>query len=234
MKMNKLSIKEFGYKFQIPESTLRGWVAANKLVTDVQIIKKRKTTVILLDDKAAAAVSEYKGFVTSSDELNDAVANKQVAENDLDTSFVASDENIQDAEYEEIREVRDVNTNFNLVSLETTTIERMLDQIQNFAEERAKTLEDTNQQVHNELFELKAEIKTLRDENKSMLLKNAQLEVETNIKQKRVEELENDINKLNKKLIECEKELEYLKINNRTTNEIVQNKSLLGVLSTKL
>lgn len=232
--MNKLTIKEFGYKFQIPESTLRGWVAANKLVTDIETIKKRKTTLILLDDKAAAAVSEYKDLVMTVNELNDLVMTKQPFQSDIDSGFATKGENIQDAEYEEIRDLRDVNTNFNLVSLETTTIERMLDQIQNFAEERAKTLENTNQQVHNDLFELKAEIKSLREENKSLILKNAQFEVETNIKQKRVEELESDIYKLNKTIFEYEKELGVLKEKIRIINEKTNTQSFLDVLSSKL
>lgn len=192
-----LTVKDFIIRFGVPESTLRGWIKKDRLTVSSEIIDKRKTKIIFLDEKARLAVGEYKNFAAVGVKFN-------FSEIDNTATFAANDETVQDAE---IVKESNTATNFDIVTNESVAFEKMIQSLKDFADERAKTLEEVNKHAHSEIFELKSEIKQLYEEIKQLnqkltdeKIKAAQAEAELKISFLKISELEEKNKSLEEKI----------------------------------
>ncbi|MEW5818721.1 MAG: hypothetical protein AB1782_00895 [Cyanobacteriota bacterium] len=196
--VNFIKVSDFARRKGVSERTVRNWIKKGKLSTTTKTIENRSTLVIILE---------------SNSEHSEAF-NEDLNENIQDDSGP-----IQEAE------IIPGSASYSLVSMEKTTFEQLIESIKSMSESRAEADQDTINRFKEEIFEIKAENKKLNTDIKQLndlltkeKIESAQLQAELKIKDLRIKELEEQIDKF-----QLEK---YDKINNSNQDKDKNNTNI--------
>lgn len=180
-------ISDFAKIAGVSTRSVRNWVEDNKLNTTKETVNNKEITVIVIDDKAKKYLrrNEYNEGREETFYPKEKEDNYYSEEREEKNSF--SSLYVKDAE------IINETTKYNLVSMENTTFEQLINKITQLAEAKADAKEEYITKLEEELHELRAKVKELEIENKNYIIQNAQMETEIKIKDLKVIELEEKI-----------------------------------------
>lgn len=174
--MKKYTVSEYSDLTGTPTRTVRNWIRDGKLATSKGVRNNREVILISIDENekmAGHTASHDAKQIIEESAKNDSIANHGIM--------------VEDAEI--IKE----STEYNLVSMENTTFEKLISEIGRLSDARANTDQETIKQYLDEINRLRAELRTLLDDNKQLVAENAMATAEINILKIRLEEKEKEI-----------------------------------------
>lgn len=187
--MEELTISEFCRRTGKSDKTVRNWIKKKKLQSSKKMLDGRLVSTVYIENDTKIQ-SDFQ-------DVQEPIS-KHIQEHKQD---------VQEAEF--ITE----NTSYNMVSMENTTFERLITQIQELAEARAQAEEKTSKNIQEHLMEEKTKVQILQekidtiqneyqiklDDLRSELSKEkilaAQIEAGSKIKDLRIKELEDKLSK---------------------------------------
>ena len=170
--MREVTITEFAHINNISVSAVYKRISRGRLKTTQGVRNNQKCTLILMD---------------TSPTHNQSFDHVQNPKMDMYNNNVHQvEEPVQEAEF--ISE----NTQYNIVSMENTTFEQLIQKITDLAEARYFAEKESMDKLESQYLELKAENKELREKVNTYKIESIQAQAELRISQIRVDELEKD------------------------------------------
>ena len=170
--MREVTITEFAHINNISVSAVYKRISRGRLKTTQGIRNNQKCTLILMDTSPIHNQSFEHVQNSKIDMYNHNV--HQVEEPVLEAEFISE------------------NTQYNVVSMENTTFEQLIQKITDLAEARYFAEKESMDKLERQYLELKAENKELREKVNSYKIESIQAQAELRISQIRVDELEKD------------------------------------------
>lgn len=201
--MKKLTVREYAIEKKISETAVRKQINRNQLRTTHEIINNRKTLLIIIDNSS---------------------------EPSLEQTFKESQPGS-----EPIKDIEIINdaTGFQVVSMEQSSFDSLIQSFKEVSSNQVEMVEGIIKSTQTELFETRAELKILQEENKKLIietaecvtnskiceLKNTELIAEVNNLNSKIDELESYNISLKNEISELKTELNNLKFNDSNKNE---------------
>lgn len=170
--MREVTITEFAHINNISVSAVYKRISRGRLKTTQGVRNNQKCTLILMDTGPM------------SNQSFEHIQNSKIDMHNHDVHQV--EEPVQEAEF--ISE----NTQYNVVSMENTTFEQLIQKITDLAEARYFAEKESMDKLERQYLELKAENKELRENLNTYKIESIQAQAELRISQIRVDELEKD------------------------------------------
>lgn len=168
--MKELTVREYATREGLSTTAVRKQIEKGRLATCRKNLGGKEIIHIIVDD----------GYQQTNKHEQPVILNQV---DNHETS-------VQDAEI-----IKESNT-FNLVSMETSTFEQLIQNIKSLADDRSKTEKEAYNKLEAEYFALKQEIKQLRETNETLKIESIQASAELKISQIRNKELEEKITRL--------------------------------------
>ncbi|MGD9580814.1 MAG: hypothetical protein AB7V50_05545 [Vampirovibrionia bacterium] len=170
--MREVTITEFAHINNISVSAVYKRISRGRLKTTQGIRNNQKCTLILVDDSPIY------------NEPFQPVQNHRI---DMENYHVHSvEESVQEAEF--ISE----STQHNLVSMENTTFEQLIQKITELADARSEADRESLKRLEAAYLELNAEYKEIREKMENYKIESIQYQAELKISQLRITELEKE------------------------------------------
>lgn len=210
----RLTIKQFQIKYGIAESTVRSWVKKKRLTTAFELINNRETKVVIIDEKALSAIKQYN-LNAGNTAIDTAAYSENIQPISGDTArHTAANETIEDAE------ILDYSNRYQLVSMEQSSFDSLIQSIKELAEARAQTEKHAYDNLLHEYNKIQQQITQLQSKYEKANVEAIQAEAELRIKNiemiekdKKIEELERQNQDLHKTNEELRKKTKWWKIN---------------------
>ncbi|MEW5818569.1 MAG: hypothetical protein AB1782_00125 [Cyanobacteriota bacterium] len=202
--MKKLTVREYAIEKKISETAVRKQINRNQLRTTHEIINNRKTLLIVMDNSS---------------------------EPGLEQTFKESQHGS-----EPIKDIEIINdaTGFQMVSMEQSSFDSLIQSFKEVSSNQVEMVEGIIKSTQTELFETRAELKILQEENKKLILETAEYVTNSKICELKNTELITEVKNLNAKINELENyntilknEISELKVelNNLKSNDLNKNES---------
>jgi hypothetical protein len=173
--LRKLTVREYAIEQGISDTAVRKQIKRNQLRTTYEMLNNKKTTLILLEND----------FQSSSEPESTIESNQKEP----------GSEPIQDAEFIESPQ------NFQLVSMEQSSFDNLIQSFKEMAEQRAESDQTSYEKLETAYFELKTRVTNLEEENKNMYKKVAISEAELRIKDMTIQEKTEKIKELQNQVV---------------------------------
>ncbi|MEW5821949.1 MAG: hypothetical protein AB1782_17275 [Cyanobacteriota bacterium] len=202
--MKEVSVREYANMVGLSTTAVRKQIEKGKLATCKKTLGGKEIIHILID--VGYQPTNHVGEPVKTESY-------QPVDN--------HEEPVQDAEI--IRET----PQYNIVNMETSTFEQLIQNIKDLADDRSKAEQDSYQKLYSEYFELKQEIKLLRDNNEKLKIESIQASAELKISQITINELKEKFCTLENTYKELINKIESQKETPKDTNkESIWSKTL--------
>lgn len=171
--MREVTITEYAHENKISVSAVYKRISRGKLKTTQGVRNNQNCTLILVDYDGQANGHIYTSPPPKLDKMNENVQQGK--------------EPIQDAE------IISDSPAYQMVSMEHTTFEQLIQRITDLAEARSSAERTSLERIEKEYLELKAENKELKEKLEIFKIESIQAQSDLKISEIRIKELENEL-----------------------------------------